>query len=201
MRTTRAVNQQGFTIIELVIIIAVIISLAGITVLSYYHAKENTEISETTAAVQVYKKALLAYKTDKGAYLTTDSFCLGDQYGAFTGGSINACGVSTSQIAVNDGTTEREELRPYLDGQPPMPSPVVLHSGTTEFAGAVFHGTSYGYKLDGRPAVGIEYYVKGSTCTVGPVYTNAGPNFSSPATRRSQALSDGSRCFLILPVN
>jgi len=193
-------TRSGFTIVELLIVIVVIAILAAITIVAYNGIQDRAEASKTASAIQAYKKALMLYKTDNGVYPTTGAFCLGDQYPdpTFTGGSGAQCRYSTSPINDTGGAAARNTLKPYLGGTLPMPSTKLLHAGSTEFVGAHFYGSSYGYKLDGKPVVTIEYYVKSDTCPVGPVYAMTPPNFASPAVAQSQALSDGSRCFLLL---
>lgn len=195
-------NQKGFTIVELLIVIVVIGILAAITIVAYNGIQDRAEASKTTAAVEAYVKALKLYKIDNDAYPTTGAMCLGDQYGTFTGGSTPGCRYSTSQINVTAGAAARDLLKPYLGGTLPMPSTQFLHDSTgREFVGAHFYGSSYNYTLDGNPVVTIEYYIKGNSCPVGPVYaykTGAPPAFTSPAVSQSEALSDGSRCYLLL---
>lgn len=198
MHALRAPKQNGFTVVELLIVIVVISILAAITIVAYSGIQDRAEASKTTSAVEAYKKALSMYKIDKGVYPTTGGFCLGDQYRTFTGSSTPSCRYSTSPINATTGASARDGLKPYLGGQLPMPSAEFIHSGAIEFVGAHFYGSGYGYKLDGNPVVTIEYYIKGNTCPVGPVYAPTAPNFTSPAVTRSQALTDGSRCFLLL---
>lgn len=193
-------STSGFTIVELLIVIVVIAILAAISVVAYSGVQDRAEASKTATAVEAYKKALLLYKADKGAY-PTQTFCLGDQYGTFTGGSSAACRYSTSEMPVSSGVAGRNALKEYLGGQLPMPSTVFLHGSTTEYVGAHFYSSTYNYTLDGNPVVAIEYYVKGATCPIGPVYAVTAPTFTTPATplARSSALTDGSRCFVLLP--
>ena len=193
-------KQAGFTVVELLIVIVVIAILAAISVVAYTGIQDRAEISKTAAAVKAYKDALTLHKTDNGVYPATGAFCLGDQYGTFTGGSVAACRYSTAQINVTAGSSGREALRPYLGGQLPMPSKQFIMSGSTEFVGAHFYGSSYGWTLDGEPVVAVEYYTKGNTCPVGPVYTyGSGGTFTSPSVSRSSSLTGGSRCYLLLP--
>lgn len=191
-------QDKGFTVTELLIVTVVIIALVTIAIVSHLQAQDKADAAKTADAVQAYKKALLAYKADKDVYPTTGAFCLGDQYTPFAGSSVPSCGSSLLQTAAADGASARDGLKPYLDGQLPMPSTNVFHSGTTTYTGARFMGSAYTYKLDGKPVVAIEYYVKGSRCPAGPVYADTSPNFSSPTVTRTKALADGSSCFLLL---
>lgn len=191
---------SGFTIVELLIVVVVIAILATISVVAYSGIQDKAEASRTAAAVRSYRDALVLYKQDKGVYPAIGAFCLGDQYGVFTGSSTPSCRYSTSPIPTTTAATARDQLRPYLGGQLPMPSTTLLKYGTAEYVGAHFYGSSYNITLDGSPVVAVEYYIKGSTCPIGPVYATASyPNFTSPSVTRSSALDNGSRCFLVLP--
>lgn len=193
-------SRNGFTIVELLIVIVVIAILAAISIVAYNGVQIRAESTKTVKAIEAYKKALLLYKTDNGVYPAIGAMCLGDQYAVFTGGATPACRYSTSQIAVTNNTAARNSLRVYMNNALPMPSVDFLHDGTgREYVGAHFYGSSYSYKLDGNPVITIEYYIKSDTCPVGPVYASTPPNFVSPSVSRSEALSDGSRCFLLLP--
>lgn len=192
-------EQRGFTIVELLIVVVVIAILAAISTVAFSSVQDRAEIAKTASAVRQYREALSHYRTDNGQYPITGAFCLGNQYGTFTGGTTAGCRYSTAVISNGNGSAGRDALKPYMDGQTPMPSTKVMTSGSTEFVGGHFYGSSYNYRLDGNRVVAIEYYVKGNTCPVGPVYANTPPNFSSPAVARSSGLSDGSRCYLLLP--
>jgi general secretion pathway protein G len=193
-------TRSGFTIVELLVVIVVIAILAAITVVAYNGIQDRAEASKTASAIQAYKKALTLYKIDNGSYPVTGAMCLGDQYTAFTGQSTPACRYSTSTISAASNAASRDLLKPYLGGSLPMPSTQFLHSGaSTEYVGGHFYGSTYAYDLDGKPVVTIEYYTKADTCPVGPVYSATPPHFASPSVSRSQALADGSRCFLLLP--
>lgn len=193
---------SGFTIVELLIVIVVVAILAAISIVAYNGIQDRAEASKTVTAVKAYKEALTMYRLDHGEYPVTGALCLGDQFTAFTGQSISACRNSTSIIGNTSNDSARNLLKPYLGGSLPMPSVKFLHDSTSrEYVGAHFYGSSYDYTLDNEPVVTIEYYVKGNTCPVGPVYAATPPDFESPSITQSQALSDGSRCYLLLPDN
>lgn len=193
-------NRRGFTIVELLIVIVVIAILAAISIVAYSGVQDRAEASKTASAVSAYKKGLLLYKADKGFYPVTGGMCLGEEYDAFPGQTAPSCRYSTSPIAVVGGAAGRNNLREYMGGILPMPSKKYIASGSSEWVGAHFYGSSYDYTLDGKPVVTIEYVTTQSKCPVGPVYNNTAPNFSSPAVERSAVFSSGgSRCLLLLP--
>ena len=195
-------TTSGFTIVELLIVIVVIGILAAITIVAYSGVQARAEASKTTSAISAYKKALQLYKIDNGTYPIPGAMCLGDQYPFFSGGTVSACRYSTSPINDQANAVGRDTLKPYLGGSLPMPSTKFVSTGGTEFVGGHFYGSGYNYTLDGQPIVTIEYYINGTTCPVGPVYSATPPTFTSPAVDRSASLgSDASRCFLLLPDN
>lgn len=196
----RKIND-GFTIVELLIVIVVIGILASISIVSYNGVTTRAEATKTISAVGAYRDALQLYKLDNGTYPATGAFCLGDQYPTYGGGTVPACRNSTSQIPAAANAAARDGLKAYLGGSLPMPSSkTIIPNGATEYVGAHFYGSAYNYTLDGKPIVTIEYYVTVSTCPVGPVYAATAPNFTSPAVERSQTFgTNASRCFLLLP--
>lgn len=194
-------KRTGFTIVELLIVIVVIGILAAITIVAYNNVQDRAEASKTSTAILAYKKALTLYKLDNSVYPTAGAMCLGEDYGVFTGQSTPACRYSTSIIGATGNAAARNLLKPYLNGSLPMPSTKFLHTGTTEMIGGHFYGSGYNYTLDGKPIVTIEYYIKSDSCPVGPVYSATPPTFTSPPVSKSAALTDGSRCFLLLEDN
>jgi hypothetical protein len=159
-------------------------------------------MSKTASAVNAYVKGLQMYKAEKGTYPSTGAFCLGEQYGTFTGQTTPSCRYSTSPIAVTLAAAARNELKQYMGQTLPMPSTkFIIASSGMEYVGAHFYGSGYNYTLDGNPIVVVEYFIKGSTCPVGPVYDSTAPTFTSPAVSRSQAIGSDSRCYILLPNN
>ena len=193
-------KQTGFTIVELLIVVVVIAILAAITIISYNGIQNRAEASKTTSALNAYIKGLQMYKAEKGVYPTAGGMCLGDQYPPFPNQTIPSCRYSSSPIAVTTSAAARNDLKQYMGQNLPMPSVKHLSaSAGLEYIGAHFYGSSYNYTLDGSPVVAIEYYIKGSTCPVGPVYAMDAPTFASPPVERSQAIGGDSRCMLLLP--
>ena len=193
-------RNNGFTIVELLIVIVVIAILAAISIVAYNGIQNRAEASKTVSAIQAYKKALSLYKIDNNLYPTTGAMCLGEEYPPFSGQTVPACRNSGSIIGVAGNAAARDLLKPYLGGQLPMPSIKTITSGSSDFVGGHFYGSGYNYTLDGNPVVTIEYYIRGNTCPVGPVYSATPPSFTSPSVARSATLNtEDSRCFLLLP--
>lgn len=75
-------KQQGFTIVELLIVIVVIGILAAITIVAYNGVQTRAENNKTSAAVNQSIKLLMLYKELNGNYPSTPSgyACLGTGY-------------------------------------------------------------------------------------------------------------------------
>jgi len=71
-------QKEGFTIVELLIVIIVVAIIAAVTLVAYNGIQMRAENSKTLAAVDQYSKALQLYKTNNGDYpLTGGGFVFG----------------------------------------------------------------------------------------------------------------------------
>jgi general secretion pathway protein G len=66
-------RQQGFTLVELLIVIVVIAILAAITIVAYNGVQQRARDSRRQSDVSTIRKALELYKTDKGNYPNASS--------------------------------------------------------------------------------------------------------------------------------
>ncbi len=75
-------NKQGFTIVELLIVIVIIAILASITIVAYNGVQQRARNSQILSGVEAYKKALMEYATDNGSYPSASGgrVCLGANY-------------------------------------------------------------------------------------------------------------------------
>lgn len=105
-------RQNGFTIVELLIVIVVIGVLAAITVVAYNGVTQRANNQRIATAVRTYQKALIAYATDHQAY-PGDRYCLGLNYPS--GKCWNgANGTYATSSAIDTA------LAPYLNNGPPI---------------------------------------------------------------------------------
>jgi prepilin-type N-terminal cleavage/methylation domain-containing protein len=79
LRQQEKLSQQGFTIVELLIVIVVIAILAAISIVSYNGIQQRARNTQVTAGVNQYLKAIQSYYVINSAY-PTDSGCLGSNY-------------------------------------------------------------------------------------------------------------------------
>ncbi len=75
-------NKQGFTIVELLIVVVVIAILAAITIVSYNGIQTRTRDSERTAEVSTMMKAIEMYMAENGSYPSLGSDNTGYSYTA-----------------------------------------------------------------------------------------------------------------------
>jgi prepilin-type N-terminal cleavage/methylation domain-containing protein len=72
-------NKNGFTIVELLIVIVVIGILAAITIVSYNGIQQRSRNTQVITGVEAYYKALRSYHAVNGSYPATAG-CLGEGY-------------------------------------------------------------------------------------------------------------------------
>ena len=92
-------NGQGFTIVELLIVIVVIAILAAISTVAYNGIQSRSKASQVIAGVNTYYKAFLSYKAVHGSYPTPSSpgsYCLGAGYPS------NQCWIGGPNVYVNN---------------------------------------------------------------------------------------------------
>lgn len=64
-------NRRGFTLIELMVVIAIIIILAAIAIPNYINMTHRAQASKATSDAAVIATALEVYRTDYGTYPAT----------------------------------------------------------------------------------------------------------------------------------
>lgn len=99
-------KSNGFTIVELLIVIVVIAILAAITIVSYNGIRKNTEVAIAKSDLGAIGKQLELYKIDNSQYLTHS-------------GADNTPWVSLLNRAVgdlSDSTVKSFVLCRYMDG-------------------------------------------------------------------------------------
>jgi len=87
-------KHHGFTIVELLIVIVIIATLAAITIVAYNGIQQRARVSRTNAALTQAKKKLELYKVDNSSYPTS--------------GNLSAAGLTDSDVTyqyTSDGTT------------------------------------------------------------------------------------------------
>lgn len=125
---------NGFTIVELLIVIVVIGILASISIISFNGIQERARYARFLTALDSYEKALTLYKTFNGAYpssvhtvggTTINTSCLGTGYPATSRYRLNECAnfgwIDSTTIGSTSGLvneTLNQQLREFIP-QPP----------------------------------------------------------------------------------
>lgn len=174
---------NGFTIVELLIVIVVIAILATISIVAYNGIQTRAENTKTNQAVTQYVKALASYAVlNNTYYVTSDYPCLG-------GGSLT-CGnmTDTSGPCNGSGQTQAKALfdtaiRTVISGTLPQPSSQQMNCGGKMYSGA------YYYPSTGKTAQ-IIFFLKGNQTCDGVGGTQV--------SLRDQ-IDDTTRCVVSLP--
>ncbi len=179
-----ASRSQGFTIVELLIVIVVIAILAAISIVAYNGIQTRTENTKTVQAVSQYIKLIKSFSAINSVYPSDPAYpCLG------TAGT-NCARVSGSTTCATSGdglagTTANftNQINQVLSGSEPQLSSQQITGCTSNlYSGGYYRST------DGRNAY-IVYYLRGdATCSA-----NAG------SIGRSQG-GDMTRCQTNFPV-
>lgn len=161
-------RSNGFTIVELLIVIVVISVLAAVTVVAYNGVQLRAYATKAASARSVYIRALKMYKTDNGKYPAVptplQTVCLGTaaDYPASAGFASGQCRYSdytSVNMSYDSGVTnalKQYATLPSLN----WPAATEFYSGSgTDYYRGIF------YVPDNAPGTGayIWYYLPGST--------------------------------------
>ena len=171
IRASRTLKlSEGFTIVELLIVIVVIAILAAITIVSYTGIQESARNSQYVSDARNAYNLLLAYHTKNGAYpaITNggNSVCIGTGFTSYVGDSNGDCWDTKSSVYRSVDPAFNTAL--FTAG--------TLGSGTkqgifyrtgpdVEFTGPVFITPAETSQPTGK--YGVRFWVTGTTCPTG----------------------------------
>lgn|GEM_PF-511627 len=173
-------HQNGFTIVELLIVIIVIAVIAAITLVAYNGIQMRAENSKTIAAVDQYAKALQLYKTNTGDYPLAGG---GFQFGciaesgtcAMVAGSAGPDCASIGASGVSNALNTA--IKTVIASIPTVSSQTLqCESKTVKGALYVMYGTYFGPDIRNGYII---YYLKGDQ----PCTTPAGSSLVNPNGR------------------
>lgn len=194
-------RSTGFTIVELLVVIATISILATITFVVYNGVQLQSRNTQTAAAVRAYKDALMLYRSINHTYPQGNNpngaTCLGSDY------PNDRCWYDN----VNENAALMTALESMQGGSLPMPS-----LNPKNLKGAMFAPIKgagyYDNTLDGVRTDFIIYAWEGTEpCPVGPVASNAGDanvltySATTPANGQTEpeSATNPAQCYLPLP--
>lgn len=149
-------KKQGFTIVELLVVVVVIGILAAITIVAYNGIQQRARDSARKSDIGVIQKALELYHIDNGGYPN----CSGGTY--LAGQGRGACDTSTSGF-VNALTPK------YIDKTPKDPIHPVASSYRYVFGSKKVDDITYAATSDDNYIIGVSYESQG-----GPYSTQMG---------------------------
>lgn len=76
---TKRVAEAGFTLVELMVVVAIIALLAAVIIPNYVHARAQAAVSQSEANIKQIATALELYYADNQAYPTTGGAKIGPQ--------------------------------------------------------------------------------------------------------------------------
>lgn len=136
-------QNQGFTIVELLIVIVVIGVLAAVSVVAYNGVQQKAANSQTVAALEGWIKALTLYKVDNGRW-PAGWVCLGEGYlygssGTDTTGTAQCRQTGTTGYTVT--TAFDNSMKPYTGAKMPTPAFVTAQQDASNWR----RGLMYAY--------------------------------------------------------
>jgi prepilin-type N-terminal cleavage/methylation domain-containing protein len=134
---------QGFTIIELLVTIAIIGLLTSVVLVSTIQARENAKVKAETAAVELFELHFKLYREQTGGYPPSTIDAMVD--------NCSACGYgATSAGTINSWRTVADSMTPLI-----TPSPIYED----------VWGNPYAYDNNYRVSAEVYYTI---LCSVGP---------------------------------
>ncbi len=175
-------RKDGFTIVELLIVVVVIAILAAITLVSYTGIQERAVEAKVVSMVDGYRKAFMLYATKHNSYptysdMSQSAICLGSGYPVPSGATRGACVYNASgSFAIYSTDPATDPLNSVASSSYDGSGPSYCRTDGICFVrtGLRFVDSPL-YSLDGAPhPYWMAYIVLGrtSSCPIGPVATN-----------------------------
>lgn len=161
-------KTNGFTIVELLIVIVVIAILASISVVAYNGVQQRARTSQTTTALAAWIKGIKLYRTEKGVW-PNGWVCLGSGYGYGPSGTdatgVAQCRQDAAGSGLIENTTFTNSVKPFMGNGIPTPAMVTGYLNDNQWR----RGLSYAYGGgDGTQVYIFATYEGDITCPSAP---------------------------------
>ena len=185
----RRKNDNGFTIVELLIVIVIIGVLASLVIVAYNGIQQRTRNTSRVAAAKEWQKVLNTYINQEGVYPYGSTACLGDGYPTdFDGNPDQDC--HRTAVIRHPNSTLNSEILKVVTSLPVFPKDTVALVGGS-FEGQRAIGLSYDPNtiVEGQTGrVKVHFWLEGTNQPCGvTVLDGLGNISSSPYTNGSYA--------------
>jgi len=136
-------NQQGFTLIELMIVVAIIAILAAIAIPLYLNYTAQAEGSEATTLMDGAKTAVVSYYNETGAFPTGNNGAGLAAPGSINGKYVSAVRIMTTRVIQATFKNANGVAQP-IRGKTMILSPSA-HGGSVAWTCKVTSTTMYKY--------------------------------------------------------
>jgi len=163
MKANRSLN--GFTIVELLIVIVVIAILAAISIVAYNGVQQRTRNAQVSAGANQYVNALQNYYVIYSSY-PTNSGCLGANYPS------DRCWLTSGSPTRSVNAALDSQLAEFIPAKPTLATQLLnMGGGYSQYdrAGLVYLYTS-------ATNIELRYYLEGNnqSCNGGFTFANEG---------------------------
>jgi type IV pilus assembly protein PilA len=125
-------NQKGFTLIELMIVVAIIAILAAIAIGQYQDYVIRSQVSEAATLAEGLKTSIAEYNNFKGRFANGGNASYGMVLPtSIVGSYVASVGIVNARITAHFSSTQRR-ANPQLEGQYLVFSPIT-HAGSLEW--------------------------------------------------------------------